>query len=236
MKNSLLLLAGAAAFSLSSCSQTTSETTTAAPQDSPATAATTAAPVMDDAAYHMRGDRMAMKFASANKITDQAMMDKLKMAYYQRAKRYDDMVAKYKADTTGMGTARRQYMTDTDKDFQGVLTDKTQYQSYQSSMADYDESGNMDVTGQGAASSDGGNTSSDNGSMSNGASTGSDMSSSTPSTGSDMSSSSPSGGSDMSGGAGVEKSKTKMADGSKIKVQPNGSVKVKDGAGGKMKM
>ena len=226
MKNSLLLLTGFAALSLASCSQTsTTDTTTATgtPTDTTAmaTATTTTKHTMTDADYHMRGDRMAMKFASANKISDQAMMDKLKTAYYERAKRYDMMMDKYQADTAGMGAARRQYMMDTDKDFKTILVVPAQYQSYQSSMSDYDESNNMDMTEQGAAS--GGNMSSDNGTMSNGSASG-DMSSSASSSG------------DMSGGAGVEKSKSKMADGSKVKVKEDGTVKMKDGDGGKTKM
>lgn len=245
MKNSLLLLAGFAALSLTSCSQTaTTDTTTAdAPKDgaSMATASTTG-----DDMYHTRGNRMADKFVGDMKITDEAMKEKIRTAYYNRSKRYGMMKEKYGTDTTGMGAAMRQYTTDTDAEFQTILTDKSQYQSYQSSRSTYDESGNMDQTDQGAAT--GSSMSSDNGSTSNGSSS-SDMSngsadgstgsgSSAGSTGSGSSSSdmSTSGSSDMSSGSGVEKSKSKMSDGSKVKVKTDGSVKTKDGDGTKTKM
>jgi hypothetical protein len=221
MKNALLLLAGATALSLASCSSnTTSETTTttAAPTDSTATASTTTTTVSDET-YHSRGNRMADKFASSMKISDEATREKLRTAYYNRSKRYDELMAKYKADTAGLGAARRQYYQDTDNEFKTILVVPAQYSAYESSRSTYDESNNLDTTDQTADASSA--APSDSSSMSSTTTT------STTTTTEESA---------MSGGADVAKGKSKMTDGSKVKVKDNGKVKVKDAAGNKAKM
>jgi hypothetical protein len=224
MKNALLLLASATAFSLASCSSnstTETTTTTGTPTDSTATASTTTTTV-SDATYHSRGDRMADKFASSMKISDAATREKLRTAYYNRSKRYDELMAKYKADTAGLGAARRQYYQDTDNEFKTILVVPAQYTAYQSSRADYDESNNLDTADQTAAASSATMPSDSSSSMSS--STTTSTTTTTEETPSAMS------------GAGVAKGKTKMTDGSKIKVKDDGTVKVKDAAGNKAKM
>lgn len=225
MKNALLLLASATAFSLASCSSnSTTETTTTAgtPTDSTATASTTTTTVSDET-YHSRGNRMADKFATSMKISDAATREKLRMAYYNRSKRYDELMAKYKADTAGLGAARRQYYQDTDNEFKTILVVPAQYSSYQSSRADYDESNNLDTADQTAAASSATMPSDSSSSMSS-STTETTTTTTTEETPSAMS------------GAGVAKGKTKMTDGSKIKVKDDGTVKVKDAAGNKAKM
>jgi hypothetical protein len=195
MKNSLLLFVGAAALSLASCSQEkTAETTTT-------TDGATATVMPDTAAYRTRSSRVSEKFITDMKITDPAMQSKVRTAYYNRSKRYGEMTSKYASDTTGMAAAMRQYNTDTDTEFQGVLTDPTQYQSYQSSRSTYDESNYVDDTSMSSSSSSSETTPTDN----------SAMSSST----------------DMTSGAAVKESKTKLDDGSKIKLKEDGTVKTK---------
>ncbi|RZK20479.1 MAG: hypothetical protein EOO56_12670 [Hymenobacter sp.] len=198
MKNSLLLFAGAAAFSLASCSQEKSTETnaTTTPADG------TAMSMPDTATYRTRANRVSEKFISDMKITDPAMQGKIRTAYYNRSKRYGEMKGKYSSDTTGMAAAMRQYNTDTDTEFQGVLTDPAQYQSYQSSRSNYDENNYMD-----------------------------DASSSTtmPADNSGASSAAP----EMSNGAGIEKSKTKLEDGSQMKIKDDGTVTTKDANGNK---
>jgi hypothetical protein len=219
MKNALLLLAGATAFSLASCSSnTTSETTTTtgAPTDSTATASTTTTTVSDEA-YHSRGNRMADKFATGMKISDAATREKLRTAYYNRSKRYDELMAKYKADTAGFGAARRQYYTDTDNEFKTILVVPAQYSAYQSSRSNYDEANNLDITDQTAAASSA--TMPDSSSMSTTTTSTTTTTEETPTM-----------------GTGVAKGKAKMADGSKIKVKDDGTVKVKDADGNKAKM
>jgi hypothetical protein len=234
MKNALLLLASATAFSLASCSSnsTSTTTTTGTPSDSTGVASTTTTTStastgpMTDEAYHARGNRMADRFASKVKISDAATREKLRQAYYERAKRYDALVAKYKADTAGFGAARRQYYADTDREFQTILVVPAQYQAYQSSRSDYDEANNLDTTDQTAASS--------SATMPSDSSDSSSAMSSTTTTETTTTSTTDNGA--MSGGAAVAKGKSKMTDGSKVKVKDNGKVKVKDADGNKAKM
>ena len=219
MKNALLLLAGATAISLASCSSntTTETTTTGTPTDSTATATTTTRTVSDET-YHARGNRMADKFASSMKISDAATKEKLRQAYYNRSKRYDELMAKYKADTTGFGAARRQYYQDTDSEFKTILVVPAQYQSYESSRPTYDEANNLDTADQTAAASSA--TMPSDSTSTTTTSTTTTMTEETPGT----------------MGADVAKGKSKMTDGSKVKVKSDGTVKVKDAAGNKAKM
>jgi len=221
MKNVLLLLAGATAFSLASCSSNTStETaTTTTPTDSGAATTTTTTTVSDDT-YHARGNRMADKFASSMKISDAATKEKLRTAYYNRSKRYDELMAKYKADTTGFGAARRQYYQDTDTEFKTILVVPAQYSAYESSRPTYDEANNLDNTDQTAAASSA-TMPSDSSSMST------TTQETTTTTTTDNT---------TSDGVGLVKGKSKMEDGSKVKVKDNGKVKIKDADGNKAKM
>jgi len=222
MKNALLLLAGAAALSLASCSSnTTSDTTTTTGAPADATATTTTTTTATDETYHSRGNRMADKFAASMKISDEATREKLRTAYYNRSKRYDALMTQYKADTAGLGAARRQYYADTDNEFKTILVAPAQYSAYQSSRTTYDEANNLDITDQTAAASSA-TMPSDSSSMSSSTTT-----TSTTTTTEE---------SPISSGAGVAKGKAKMADGSKVKVKTDGTVKVKDVDGNKAKM
>ena len=91
MKNSLLLLAGAAALSLASCSQEKTADTTTTTTTAPADATATAMP--DTAAYRSRSNRVSEKFITDMKITDPAMQGKIRTAYYNRSKRYGEMTS-----------------------------------------------------------------------------------------------------------------------------------------------
>jgi hypothetical protein len=195
MKNSLLLFVGAAALSLASCSQEKTTDTTTTTTTAPADATATAMP--DTAAYRSRSNRVSEKYISDMKITDPAMQGKIRTAYYNRSKRYGEMKSKYASDTTGMASAMRQYNTDTDAEFKSVITDPTQYQSYESSRSTYDEANYMDD-----------------------ASSASTM----PADNSDASASSTD---MAAGGAAVKESKTKMENGAKIKLKDDGTVKTK---------
>ncbi|QKG51606.1 hypothetical protein [Hymenobacter sp. BRD67] len=226
MKNVLLLLASATALSLASCSQEkttdTATTTTTAPGDSTATKTTT---TTSDVVYKTRGARMADKFASRMKISDAATKEKLQQAFYNRSKRYDALMAKYQADTAGLGAARRQYYKDTDAEFRTILVVPAQYQAYESDRSTYDESNNLDTTDQSAAASSSTTPSADSSAAMPSSST------STTTTTTTTTEEAP----DASG-AMVAKGKSKMTDGSKVKVKDNGKVKVKDADGNKAKM
>lgn len=214
MKNALLLLLSASAFSLASCSQektADTTTTTTVPADGAVTTTT-----VSDATYKSRGTRMADKFASDVKISDEATKEKLRTAYYNRSKRYDELMAKYKADTAGYAAAVRDYNNATDQEFQTILVVPAQYQAYQSSRPNYDEANNLDTTDQTAAAV--------SATMPSDSTTTSTTTTTEETPTSTMS------------GADVAKGKTKMTDGSKLKVKNDGKVKVKDAAGNKTKM
>jgi hypothetical protein len=235
MKNSLLLFVGAAALSLASCSQektADTTTTTTAPADA------TAVAMPDTAAYRTRSSRVSEKFITDMKITDPAMQGKVRTAYYNRSKRYGEMTSKYASDTTGMAAAMRQYNTDTDAEFKSVITDPTQYQSYESSRSTYDESNYMDdassantmpADNSGAMSSSTDMTSGaavkeSKTKMENGAKIKLKDDGTVKTKG------------DLSSAEELKDSKTKLEDGTKIKIKGDGTVKVKDANGDKTKM
>lgn len=236
MKNSLLLFVGAATLSLASCSQektTDTTATTTAPADATATA------MPDTAAYRTRSQRVADKFVSDMKISDEATKNKIRTAYYNRSKRYGEMKGKYASDTTGMGAAMRQYNTDTDTEFQGVLTDPAQYQSYQSSHTTYDESNYMDDANSTDAASSATMPAADNSSTSTSEGPAVKESKTKMEDGSkikinDDGTVKTKG--EVTDGAALKDSKTKLTDGSKIKVKGDGTVKLKDADGTKTKM
>ena len=198
MKNTLFLLTSAAALSLASCGDKKTETTT-----TEMTPGTTAVVVDNDELYKQRSLRVADKYIADMKVSDAAMQEKIRTAYYNRSKRLGEARAKYQADTTGMAAAMREASMATDTEFKSIYTDPTQYQAYETSRSTYDESNYMDG---GTATTTDANTSS-----------GDAMSSAAAPAGTDV--------------TGTEVGKTKMADGSKMKVSADGDVKVKDAEG-----
>ena len=221
MKNSLFILAGAAALSLASCSQEKTTEVNTAPADGAATTTTTTTTTMTpmtDAQMEARAQRIADKMVADMKITDEATKTKIRTVYVNRYKRMNELRTKYTTDTTGMAGAMRDSRTAEDQEFKTVFTDPTQYQAYESSRSTYNDSNYTDDTPSATSMSD---------------TTGS-MSSSSMSTDNTMSSSSSSTMTTPSG-ANVSKMKAKGEDGSKIKMKENGKVKTKDADGDKMK-
>ena len=138
MKNSLLILAGAAALSLASCSQEkTTEVTTVPADGTMTTTTTTTTTAMSEADMNARAQRIADKMVADMKITDEATKTKIRTVYVNRYKRMNDLQTKYTTDTTGMAAAMRQSDTDTDMEFKTVFVDPTQYQAYESSRSSY---------------------------------------------------------------------------------------------------
>ena len=138
MKNSLLILAGAAALSLSSCSQEkTTDTTVAAGDGTTTTTTTTTTSVMSEADMEARAQRIADKMVADMKITDEATKTKIRTVYVNRYKKMNEMRTRYTTDTTGMAMAMREANTATDQEFKTVFTDPTQYQAYESTRSTY---------------------------------------------------------------------------------------------------
>jgi len=181
-----------------------------------------------DEAYKSRSKRIADKYATDMKITDPAMREKISTAYYNRSKRYGEMKTKYASDTTGMGAAMRDYNTATDAEFKSIYTDPAQYKSYESSRNNYNEDTYVNDATSASSSSmspDSSSTMSSGGSATSG---GSAMSGTTDDNAMSSSAGATTGGT-------VSKSKTKLTDGTKIKVKGDGQVKVKEADGAKMK-
>lgn len=211
MKNSLLILAGAAALSLASCSQEKTSTVTATPGAADGTATTTPE---SDAAVEARAQRIADKMVANMKITDEATRTKIRTVYVNRAKRMGELKTKYASDTTGMAAALRDATAATDSEFKVIFVEPTQYQTYESSRSTYDDSNYPAEDATTSASAD--------------------TTGSAPAVSTTDAASAPA----MAAGtddATVTKLKAKDADGSKIKVKDNGKVKVKAADGTKTK-
>ncbi len=138
MKNSLLILAGAAALSLASCSQEkTTDTTVAAGDGTMTTTTTTTTTAMSEADMEARAQRIADRMVADMKITDEATKNKIRTVYVNRYRQMGDMQTKYASDTTGMAAAMRESMATTDAEFKTIFADPTQYQTYETSRMTY---------------------------------------------------------------------------------------------------
>ena len=151
MKNSLLILAGAAALSLASCSQEKTTEVTTVPADGTTTTTTTTrtTSAMSEADMDARAQRIANKMVADMKITDEATKTKIRTVYVNRYKRMNEMSTRHTADTTGMAAAMREANMETDTEFKTVFTDPTQYQAYEASRStyyDYDNSYTPDAS------------------------------------------------------------------------------------------
>lgn len=205
MKNTLLILSGVAALSLGACSQEKTVDTTVTADNAMAGNPNTAVVVDNEEMYKARSMRVADKYIADMKVSDAAMQEKIRTAYYDRSKRYGELRTKYQADTAGMAAAMRETEVANDAEFKTVYTDPAQYKAYEDSRATYDERNYMDDA----------------------SATASDVAPSADAAA--MSSA----GTEVSG---VEQGKTKMADGSKMKISADGDVKIKDAEGNKMKV
>jgi len=222
MKNSLLILAGAAALSLASCSQEkTTEVSTAPGDATTTTTTTTTTSPLTDAQIEARAQRIADKMVADMKITDEATKTKIRTVYVNRYKRMNDLRTKYTTDTTGMAAAMRDARAAEDQEFKVIFVDPTQYQAYESSRSTYDDSNYADDNSSSASMSD---TAASSMAPSSSMTT-------TEETTTTTTDNSPSGAS----GVEVSKMKAKADDGSKIKIKDNGKVKTKDADGNKSK-
>lgn len=134
MKKTFLLLSTAAALTLASCSQ--EKTTETAATTSDVTTTTTTA---NDTAYWTRADDLSQRTATDLNLTDTSVVSKVRTAYYNRARSLDEIRNRYTADTTGRAAELRSAYTSSDTEFQTILTDPNQYQSYADNRPNYYE-------------------------------------------------------------------------------------------------
>ena len=148
MKNSLLILAGAAALALASCSQEkTTEVTTApgAADGMTTTTTTTTTTPMSAADMEARAQRLADKMVANMKITDAATKTRIRTVYVNRYRKMDEMRIQYAVDTTGMAVAMRDANVAADAEFKTVFVDPTQYQTYEANRVSYYEMADADA-------------------------------------------------------------------------------------------
>ncbi|UOQ74197.1 hypothetical protein [Hymenobacter cellulosilyticus] len=218
MKKTLLLLSCAGALTMAACSQekTTDTSTTTVTDGAEGTAMNTSDM---DSQYRTRANTIATRMASDLKIQDTATVSRVRMAYYNRARRMAELRNQYTTDTTGMAAAMREASTETDTEFKSIFTDPTQYQAYETNRSAYDESNYMDDNSAMSSNTDDSNMST---------TTTTETSTTTSTEGSSASGS-------VSDGTQLEKLKAKDAEGNKLKVKDNGKVKTKAADGTKTK-
>lgn len=156
--NKTLLLLAASVLTLGSCSDNkTTDTTTTTTTDATATNAST---TDADVQYRSRAQRIADKMAADLKISDTAVVSRIRTTYYNRSRRLGELRNQYTADTAGMAAAMRSVYTETDTEFQGYLPAET-YTSYESSRPTYYEDNYMDA-GSSADAMSGSSSATDN--------------------------------------------------------------------------
>ncbi|UOQ66998.1 hypothetical protein [Hymenobacter volaticus] len=164
MKKLLFVLPVAAAFSLASCGDNkTAETTTTTETPTTSTAATGDM----DAQYRTRAQRIADKMAADMKITDTAMVSRIRTTYYTRAQRLGELRTKYASDTAGMAADMRSAYSETDNEFKGYLPAES-YTAYETSRPTYYEEDYMDDASAPAETDNTASASTETGSSSDG--------------------------------------------------------------------
>ncbi|MGI4887386.1 MAG: hypothetical protein ACRYFR_20705 [Janthinobacterium lividum] len=141
MNTKLLGLLAAAALTTASCSQEkkteTTETTVPAATGDNATVATTATTV-DTAAYRTSADALAARVAQDLKITDPALVTRIKNEYYARGRELQGYTTKYATDTTGEYVATRTANDQATANLKTALT-ADQYKAYATKQGTYYE-------------------------------------------------------------------------------------------------
>ncbi|AMJ64341.1 hypothetical protein [Hymenobacter sp. PAMC 26628] len=135
MNTKLLGLLAAAALATASCSQekTTTETTVpAAGDNTPVTTTTT----VDTAAYRTSADALAARVAQDLKITDPALVTRIKNEYYARGRELQGYTTKYATDTTGAYAATRAANDQATANLKSALT-ADQYKTYTANQGGY---------------------------------------------------------------------------------------------------
>lgn len=132
MNTKLLGLLAAATFATASCSQekkteTTATVPTASGDSTKVTTTTTTA--VDTLAYRTGADALAARVAQDLKITDPAVVTRIKNEYYARGRELQGYTTKYAADTTGQYAAIKAANDQASQNLKTALT-ADQYKAY----------------------------------------------------------------------------------------------------------
>ncbi|UYZ61552.1 hypothetical protein [Hymenobacter weizhouensis] len=152
MKKTLLLLSAAAAFTVASCSDNKTAETTTTTTTTESSSSTNASAGDMDVEYRNRAGRIADQMASDMKITDTAVVSRIRTTYYNRARRMGELRTKYTADTAGMAAEMRTVYAETDSEFKGYLPAES-YTTYESSRTNYYDERFMDGSDMSSSSS-----------------------------------------------------------------------------------
>ncbi len=129
----------AAALAAASCSQEkkteTTETTAAVPQ---ATTTTTTTTTVDTAAYRPGADALAARVAQDLKITDPAVVTRIKNGYYARGRALQGYTTQYATDTTGQYAAIKAANDRASQNLKAALS-ADQYKAYAAGQGTYYE-------------------------------------------------------------------------------------------------
>ncbi len=133
--NAKLLGLLAAALATVACSQEKkTETTVPTSDNTQVTTMTTT--TVDTAAYRTSADALAARVAQDLKITDPAVVTRIKNEYYARGRELQGYTTRYAADTTGEYAATKAANDRTSQNLQTALT-PDQYKTYAGSQGTY---------------------------------------------------------------------------------------------------
>ncbi|MFD1468459.1 hypothetical protein ACFQ48_09500 [Hymenobacter caeli] len=133
MNTKLLGLLAAGALATAACSQEKkTETTTTAPvvsADSTKVTSTTTTTAVDTVAYRTDADALAARVAQDLKITDPAVVTRIKNEYYARGRALQGYTTQYATDTTGQYAAIKAANDQASQNLKAALT-ADQYKVY----------------------------------------------------------------------------------------------------------
>jgi hypothetical protein len=132
MNTKLFGLLAAAALATAACSEKKTEetTTTTTPE---ATTTTTTTTTVDTTSYRNEADALAARVAADLKLTDTAVVRRIRTVYYTRGRKLNT----YATDTTGRYAAARAANDEANQEIKTILTDPTQYNTYSSNLGTY---------------------------------------------------------------------------------------------------
>ncbi len=142
MNTKLLGLLAAAALAATACSQEkkteTTETTAASAAGDTTRMTTTTTTIVDTAAYRTGADALAARVAQDLKVTDPAVIGRIKNEYYARGREIQGYSTKYATDTTGEYAATKAANDQATQNLKTALT-ADQYKTYTTKQGTYYE-------------------------------------------------------------------------------------------------
>jgi hypothetical protein len=139
MNKSLLFLSAAVAFTAASCNQDKPAAMDAATTPSADTAVVVGDNNLDNdtAAYRTEASSLADRIAQDLNVTDTVVVTRIEKTYYTRGRRLNEINTRYATDTTGRYAAQRLVNDETDREVRTIVTNPTQYRTYETNRSSY---------------------------------------------------------------------------------------------------